>query len=52
MIGAASLIGNIVYVANLNTTETYGFDAANGKKVWTFRTAPTTRSSRTAGTST
>ena len=37
MIGAASVIGNIVYVANLNTTETDGFDTANGKKVWTFK---------------
>lgn len=37
VIGAASVIGNIVYVANLNTTETDGFDTANGKKVWTFK---------------
>jgi outer membrane protein assembly factor BamB len=37
VIGAASVIGNIVYVANLNTTETDGFDTANGKKLWTFK---------------
>jgi outer membrane protein assembly factor BamB len=37
VIGAASVIGNIVYVANLGTTETDGFDTANGKKVWTFK---------------
>ena len=37
VIGAASVIGNIVYVANLNTTETDGFDTANGKKVWSFK---------------
>jgi outer membrane protein assembly factor BamB len=37
VIGAASLIGETVYVANLNTTETDGFDAATGKKVWTFK---------------
>jgi outer membrane protein assembly factor BamB len=37
VIGAASVIGNIVYIANLGTTETDGFDTANGKKVWTFK---------------
>jgi len=37
VIGAASLIGETVYVANLNTTETDGFDAATGRKVWTFK---------------
>src|SRR3954449_3687035 len=37
VIGAASVIGNVVYVANLNTTETDGFDTANGKKVWSFK---------------
>src|SRR3954470_21210932 len=37
VIGAASVIGNVVYVANLGTTETDGFDTANGKKVWTFK---------------
>jgi outer membrane protein assembly factor BamB len=37
VIGAASVIGNIVYVANLGTTETDGFDTASGKKVWTFK---------------
>jgi outer membrane protein assembly factor BamB len=37
VIGAASIVGNIVYVANLNTTETDGFDTANGKKVWSFK---------------
>jgi outer membrane protein assembly factor BamB len=35
--GAASLIGNTVYVGNLPNTETFGFNAANGDKVWTFR---------------
>ena len=37
VIGAASLIGETVYVANLDTTETYAFDAANGERFWTFR---------------
>lgn len=37
VIGAASVIGDIVYVANLNTTETDGFNVANGNKVWTFK---------------
>jgi outer membrane protein assembly factor BamB len=37
VIGAASVIGNIVYVANLNTTETDGFNVANGNKVWSFK---------------
>jgi outer membrane protein assembly factor BamB len=37
VIGAASVIGNVVYVANLNTTETDGFNVANGNKVWTFK---------------
>jgi outer membrane protein assembly factor BamB len=36
VIGAASLIGEVVYVANLQTTETYGFDAATGKRVFVF----------------
>ncbi len=31
--GAASLIGETVYVADLRTTSTYGFNAANGHKV-------------------
>ena len=40
----ASLIGNIVYVANLDTTETDGFNVANGKQgLRASRTAPTTR---------
>ena len=30
VIGAASLIGETIYVANLDTTETFGFNAANG----------------------
>jgi outer membrane protein assembly factor BamB len=37
VIGAGSLIGETVYVANLDTTETYGFNAANGQRVFTFR---------------
>ena len=37
MIGAASVIGDVVYVANLKTTETYGFNVANGNKVWSFK---------------
>ncbi|HET8975113.1 MAG TPA: PQQ-binding-like beta-propeller repeat protein [Solirubrobacterales bacterium] len=37
VIGAASLIGETVYVANLDTTETYAFNAANGERIWTFR---------------
>jgi outer membrane protein assembly factor BamB len=37
VIGAASVVGDIVYVANLNTTETDGFNVANGNKVWTFK---------------
>jgi outer membrane protein assembly factor BamB len=32
--GAASLIGNVVYVADLQHTSTYGFNAANGHKVF------------------
>jgi hypothetical protein len=31
--GAASLIGDTVYVADLQTTSTYGFDVRNGHKV-------------------
>jgi len=34
--GAASLIGDTVYVADLQTTSTYGFNAANGHKVLQF----------------
>jgi outer membrane protein assembly factor BamB len=37
VIGAGSLIGETVYVANLNTTETDAFDAATGRKLWTFK---------------
>lgn len=37
VIGAASVIGETVYVANLNTTETFAFDTASGEKVWSFR---------------
>jgi outer membrane protein assembly factor BamB len=37
VIGAASLIGETVYVANLDTTETYAYNAANGDRIWTFR---------------
>lgn len=35
--GAGSLIGDTVYVANLDSTETFGFNAASGEKVWSFR---------------
>lgn len=37
VIGAASLIGETVYVANLDETETHAFNAANGERIWTFR---------------
>jgi outer membrane protein assembly factor BamB len=37
VIGAASLIGETVYVANLDKTETFAFNAANGEKVWSFK---------------
>jgi outer membrane protein assembly factor BamB len=37
VIGAGSLIGETVYVANLDSTETVGFNAANGDKVFNFR---------------
>jgi outer membrane protein assembly factor BamB len=35
--GAASLIGETVYVADLSTTRTRGFDAADGSKIFDFR---------------
>ena len=34
--GAASLIGNTVYVADLQHTSTFGFNAANGHKVFEY----------------
>jgi outer membrane protein assembly factor BamB len=34
--GAASLIGATVYVADLKSTSTYGFNAANGHKVFQY----------------
>lgn len=34
VIGAASLIGEAVYVANLDSTETLAFNAASGQKIW------------------
>ncbi len=37
VIGAASMIGETVYVANLDSTETLGFDAATGERVWSFK---------------
>jgi len=37
VIGAATLIGETVYVANLDKTETYAFNAANGERIWTFK---------------
>jgi outer membrane protein assembly factor BamB len=36
VIGAASLVGEIVYFANLDTTTTTGVRAASGKQVWSF----------------
>ncbi|MGH2984191.1 MAG: PQQ-binding-like beta-propeller repeat protein [Solirubrobacterales bacterium] len=35
--GAASLIGDTVYVADLNSTETTGYSAGTGKEVFNFR---------------
>jgi outer membrane protein assembly factor BamB len=35
--GAASLIGETVYVGDLTTTQTHGYNAASGKEVFTFR---------------
>ena len=37
VIGAGSLIGETVYVASLDKTETYAFNVANGEEVWTFK---------------
>ncbi len=37
VIGAASLIGETVYFANLDSTETTAVNAANGAQVWNFR---------------
>jgi outer membrane protein assembly factor BamB len=37
VIGAASVIGETVYFANLHSTETTGVDAATGKEVFRFR---------------
>jgi outer membrane protein assembly factor BamB len=37
VIGAGSLIGETVYVANLDSTQTFGFNAATGDRVFTFR---------------
>jgi outer membrane protein assembly factor BamB len=37
VIGAASLIGETVYVANLEKTETDAFNAATGDKLWSFK---------------
>ena len=34
--GAASLIGDTVYVADLKTTSTYGFDVRNGRRVFQY----------------
>ncbi len=36
VIGAASLIGETVYYADLDTTHTTAVNAANGARVWTF----------------
>jgi outer membrane protein assembly factor BamB len=37
VIGAASLIGETVYVASLDKTETDAFDASSGRKLWSFK---------------
>jgi outer membrane protein assembly factor BamB len=37
VIGAASLIGEVVYFANLKTTHTKAVNAGNGETLWTFR---------------
>ena len=37
VIGAASLIGETVYFANLDNTETKAVNASNGAQVWSFR---------------
>lgn len=37
IIGAASLVGEIVYFADLETTHTTALRAGNGEQVWTFR---------------
>jgi outer membrane protein assembly factor BamB len=37
VIGAGSLVGETVYVASLDKTETYAFNAADGKEVWRFK---------------
>ena len=42
VIGAASVIGETVYVANLDKTETYGFNVATARRSGASRTAPTT----------
>jgi outer membrane protein assembly factor BamB len=34
--GAASLIGDVVYVADLQTTSTFGFDVRNGHKIFEY----------------
>lgn len=36
VIGAASLVGELVYFADLDTTHTTGVNAANGEEVWSF----------------
>ena len=43
VIGAASVIGEIVYVANLKTTETTASTSRTGTRSGASRTAPTTR---------
>jgi outer membrane protein assembly factor BamB len=37
VIGAASVIGDTVYVANLDKTETDAFNVASGHKIWSFK---------------
>jgi outer membrane protein assembly factor BamB len=37
VIGAGSLIGETIYVASLDKTETYAFNAASGEEVWKFK---------------
>jgi hypothetical protein len=37
VIGAASLIGEVVYYADLKTTSTHAVDAASGDVIWRFK---------------
>jgi outer membrane protein assembly factor BamB len=37
IIGAASLVGETIYFANLRNTDTRALDARNGREIWSFR---------------